>query len=110
MIDFILWLLLVGLLLFLFSGTVRTWVLLRILKSIQRRMTQHGGQSYRSYSWRSGASTSQTSSSYEEKHDSTSKGSDSQGHRGKLDIGDIVAKKFDKSPSQEYIDFEELPK
>lgn len=106
MFDLILLLLLGAILLFFFSSSVRAWVLSWFLQRIQRRMQQQMEEQMRAQSSHRGAG--QQGSGGEHGYQSAG---DSHSHTsGKLDMGDIEAKKFDTPRSEDYVDFEELPK
>lgn len=104
--DFILWGLLVAILLLVFSPSLRArifvyflaWLQRRLLRQMQSRQEQGrrstNAQSYDRTEANRGRKNTQAASS----------------QRGKLDIQDIAAKKFTKAQSDDYVDFEELPK
>lgn len=99
--DLIFLVLFVAILLFLFSPTLRAWLLSRLLLWIQRRvlkqMQGQGGRSKQQHYYRG------TEGQDEEVTPKAKQ-------QGKLGMDDIVAKKFGKPQSEDYVDFEELPK
>lgn len=104
MFELLMYALLVGVLLFIFSSRVRAWVLARIIESLQRRMFRQMEEQAKAQYKRAGARSERTHQSertYQE---------EPQAHSGKLDMDDIATKKFDKPQSEDYVDFEELPK
>lgn len=106
MFDLILLLVLGAILLFVFSSSVRAWALSWFLQRIQRQMQRQMEEQMRAQggprgSRGQGTSGQQGRQSAEEHRPHAS---------GKLDMGDIEAKKFDTPRSEDYVDFEELPK
>lgn len=102
MLDLLFLLLLGAILLFIFSAQVRQWVLMRFLLSVQRRMQQAAEEQQRA----EGRSTSGQSAYTGQ----GATGGEARAPQGKLDMDDIVTKKFDTPRSEDYVDFEELPK
>ncbi len=95
MFELLFTLLLIGLLLLIISGSLRRWLLSLLLTRIQRRMAEQMRQSQGAGrpSGAQGARASQP-----------------PGPRGKLDMDEIEAKRFAQGSSDDYVDFEELPK
>lgn len=94
MLELIFMLLLGAFLLFIFSRTVRLWVLSQFLGYVQRRVQERYTEGARA----EGAER--------EQRQRQSSGQ----RREKMDIRDIEAKRFEKGDESEYTDFEELPK
>ncbi len=84
--------LLVGLFLFLFSSTFRSWVLLKLVERAQRNMQEKMGDF--------GQRNKQGSQEEEQERPH---------HHEKIPLDDIEAKRFEKGHNDEYVDFEELP-
>ena len=77
---------------------IQAWL---VVKRVQRRMNEAAGQqAYRNGSYR----TSDTSSEAGRTADSATSG------RQKQELDDIEARKFARSSSDDYVDFEELPR
>ena len=91
--------LLILVILFLFWPRVQTWLLVRLLQRVQRRMSEATGQQ-QYYDPRGG---SQAPDPDREAPASTEE-------RQKQQLDNIEARKFDRSSSDDYVDFEELPK
>lgn len=82
---------LIGVLLYLYWPTIQAWLAVKLLQRLQRRMTEAaGGEAYRT-----------------ERREGTAESSDS---RQKQELDDIEARKFTRPSSDEYVDFEELPR
>lgn len=92
---------LIGVLLYLYWPTIQAWLAVKLLQRLQRRMTEAaGGEAYRNRGYgASGASS--------ERREGTAESSDS---RQKQELDDIEARKFTRPSSDEYVDFEELPR
>lgn len=102
--ELILWAIFIAILLLIFSPTLRAWLLARILMSLQRRI-------FRDMERRQGFSAGGQERGRSGGSEEASRGGTS--HRSptdKLDMDDIATKKFDKPQSEDYVDFEELPK
>lgn len=97
MFDFFLLLLFTAILLFFFSSSLRAWLLSWFLRRLQRRMQNQMEEQMRAQ----GSNTGKHQQTQETRHSSGA---------GKLDMGDIEAKKFDTPRSEDYVEFEELPK
>ena len=80
---------------------IQAWLVVKLLQRVQRRMNEAAGQqAYRNGSYR----TSDTSSEAGRRADSATSG------RQKQELDDIEARKFARSSSDDYVDFEELPR
>ena len=92
---------LIGVLLYLYWPTIQAWLAVKLLQRLQRRMTEAaGGEAYRNRGYGAlGASS--------ERREGTAESSDS---RQKQELDDIEARKFTRPSSDEYVDFEELPR
>lgn len=92
---------LIGVLLYLYWPTIQAWLAVKLLQRLQRRMTEAaGGEAYRNR----GYGAPSASSGHRE---GTAESSDS---RQKQELDDIEARKFTRPSSDEYVDFEELPR
>lgn len=89
--EFVGTLLLVGILLYLLMPVLRNWFLKWIAGRIQQRLHEQ---------MRQGASSNRRTSSQEP----------ASHKKEKMDMDEIEAKRFDKENSDDYVDFEELPK
>lgn len=98
MFDLLLTLFLGFILLFLLSSGFRQWLLVLFLRGVQRRIEEEAKR--RRASW-----TRDAQGPHSTGEDETRKEP-----QGKLDMDDIVAKKFDRPKREDYVDFEELPK
>ena len=92
---------LIGVLLYLYWPTIQAWLAVKLLQRLQRRMTEAAsGEAYRNRGYGApGASSG--------RHEGTAESSDS---RQKQELDDIEARKFTRPSSDEYVDFEELPR
>ncbi len=95
--DLILGIFFVAVILFLVSSTIRRWVLMFILGRVQRRMMEQAEEMQRQQRAQQRA-YSQTSREDDERP------------REKLDMDEIEAKRFERGNSDDYVDFEEIPK
>lgn len=93
--ELILTLLFVGILIFVLSGTFRRWLLMLVLQRVQRRMQEQMRQQ--------GMGGQSRSSQPDDRASDASR-------RSKLDMDEIEAKRFARTDSDDYVDFEELPK
>ena len=94
--GFIIFLLILWVLWF-FRARIQVWLLSHILRRVQERMGGDGAGDY---------SRQQRTSSR-----GSSRGSNtSSANQHKQEIDDIEARKFERATSDEYVDFEELPK
>lgn len=92
---------LIGVLLYLYWPAIQAWLAVKLIQRLQRRMTEAaGGEAYRNR----GYGAPGTSSG---RREGTAEGSDS---RQKQELDDIEARKFTRPSSDEYVDFEELPR
>ena len=91
--------LLILVILFLFWPRVQTWLLVRLLQRVQRRMSEATGQQ-QYYDPRGGRQAT----------DSDREAPASTEERQNQQLDNIEARKFDRSSSDDYVDFEELPK
>ena len=92
---------LIGVLLYLYWPTIQAWLAVKLLQRLQRRMTEAtGGEAYRNRGYGAPGASS-------ERREGTTEGSDS---RQKQELDDIEARKFTRPSSDEYVDFEELPR
>ena len=94
--GFIIFLLILWVLWF-FRARIQVWLLSHILRRVQERMGGDGAGDY---------SRQQRTSSR-----GSSRGSNtSSANQQKQELDDIEARKFERATSDEYVDFEELPK
>jgi len=92
---------LIGVLLYLYWPTIQAWLAVKLLQRLQRRMTEAaGGEAYRNRVYGAPGASS-------ERREGTAESSDS---RQKQELDDIEARKFTRPSSDEYVDFEELPR
>lgn len=92
---------LIGVLLYLYWPTIQAWLAVKLLQRLQRRMTEAaGGEAYRNRGYGAPWASS-------ERREGTAESSDS---RQKQELDDIEARKFTRPSSDEYVDFEELPR
>ena len=92
---------LIGVLLYLYWPTIQAWLAVKLLQRLQRRMTEAaGGEAYRNRAYGAPGASS-------ERREGTAESSDS---RQKQELDDIEARKFTRPSSDEYVDFEELPR
>ena len=92
---------LIGVLLYLYWPTIQAWLAVKLLQRLQRRMTEAaGGEAYRNRGCGAPGASS-------ERRESTAESSES---RQKQELDDIEARKFTRPSSDEYVDFEELPR
>lgn len=92
---------LIGVLLYLYWPTIQAWLAVKLLQRLQRRMTEAaGGEAYRNRGDGAPGASS-------ERREGTAESSDS---RQKQELDDIEARKFTRPSSDEYVDFEELPR
>ena len=91
--------LLILVILFLFWPRIQTWLFVKLLQRVQRRMSEAAGQS-QYYDPRGGQRAPES--------DREASASTEEQQKQRLD--NIEARKFDRSSSDEYVDFEELPK
>ncbi|MDO4692212.1 MAG: DUF4834 family protein [Porphyromonadaceae bacterium] len=89
--EFVGTLLLIAILLYLLMPVLRNWFIRWVIGRIQQRAQDH---------MRQGASSSRHAAS----QDASSQ------KKEKMDMDEIEAKRFDKENSDDYVDFEELPK
>lgn len=92
---------LIGVLLYLYWPTIQAWLAVKLLQRLQRRMTEAaGGEAYRNRGYGIPGASS-------ERREGTAESSDS---RQKQELDDIEVRKFTRPSSDEYVDFEELPR
>lgn len=92
---------LIGVLLYLYWPTIQAWLAVKLLQRLQRRMTEAaGGEAYRNRGYGDPGASS-------ERREGTAESSVS--HQ-KQELDDIEARKFTRPSSDEYVDFEELPR
>ena len=94
--GFIIFLLILWVLWF-FRARIQVWLLSHILRRVQERMGGDGAGDY---------SRQQRTSSRGRSRDSNTSSANQQ----KQELDDIEARKFERAASDEYVDFEELPK
>jgi hypothetical protein len=94
--GFIIFLLILWVLWF-FRARIQVWLLSHILRRVQERMGGDGAGDY---------SRQQRTSSRGSSRDSNTSSANQQ----KQELDDIEARKFERAASDEYVDFEELPK
>ena len=93
---------LIGVLLYFYWPTIQAWLAVKLLQRLQRRMTEAAGgeAAYRNRGYGApGASSG--------RREGTAESSES---RQKQELDDIEARKFTRPSSDEYVDFEELPR
>ena len=92
---------LIGVLLYLYWPAIQAWLAVKLIQRLQRRMTEAaGGEACRNRGYGApGASSG--------RREGTAESSDS---RQKQELDDIEARKFTRPSSDEYVDFEELPR
>ena len=92
---------LIGVLLYLYWPAIQAWLAVKLIQRLQRRMTEAAdGEAYRNRGYGApGASSG--------RREGTAESSDS---RQKQELDDIEARKFSRPSSDEYVDFEELPR
>ncbi|KGN68393.1 DUF4834 family protein [Porphyromonas sp. COT-239 OH1446] len=74
--------------------SVRAWIAIKLFGYVQQRVQRQMQEQMRA------RSSAQQRASREQ----------SGGKRDKVDLGQVEARKFDKTKDAEYVDFEELPK
>ncbi|WP_455108014.1 DUF4834 family protein [Porphyromonas sp.] len=81
---------------------IQAWLVVKLLQRVQRRMTEAAGQQQanRNRNYRSTDNPSDTGSTSEP----------SASGRQKQELDDIEVRKFARSSSDDYVDFEELPR
>lgn len=96
--EFLLTIFLVGLVIYLLMPTIRAWILRWIVQRIQRNVMNGMGQNM-----------GQASGNRQQARSSAPKDKATT-RREKMNMDEIEAKRFDKENSDDYVDFEELPK
>ena len=92
---------LIGVLLYLYWPAIQAWLAVKLIQRLQRRMTEAaGGEAYRNRGYGAPGAASGH-------REGTAESSDS---RQKQELDDIEARKFTRPSSDEYVDFEELPR
>ena len=94
--GFIIFLLILWVLWF-FRARIQVWLLSHILRRVQERMGGDGAGSYSQQQRTSNRGSSRGSNT-------------SSANQQKQELDDIEARKFERAASDEYVDFEELPK
>lgn len=97
MISFIFFVVALLILLFLFSNTFRTWVLMLLVRRIQRSAEEQMRQTYQA-----GQQQRQTEPAFDEEAETASD--------GKVEMDEIARRRINTPHKEDYVDFEELPK
>ena len=83
--------------LWFFRARIQVWLLSHILRRVQERMGDDGAADYSRQQRTSNRGSSRGSNT-------------SSANQQKQELDDIEARKFERAASDEYVDFEELPK
>lgn len=105
MFDILLYLLLIFILLLFLSSSFRAWIVARLLSSIQKRLFNKMMQEQAKRN-----AYTQKEQNRKDKYGAQNSDRETRAYQGKMDMDDIATKKFEKSQSEDYVDFEELPK
>lgn len=98
MIKFIFMLIVVFVLLFLFSGSFRTWLLMKMVQRIQRKAEEQ-------------MRASQTQSgNYQRREQAHQREEEEVKPSGKVEMDDIALRKIQRPHSEDYVDYEEVSK
>lgn len=81
---------------------IQAWLVVKLLQRVQRRMTEAAGQQQ--------ANRNRNYRSTDNPSDAGSTSEPSALGRQKQELDDIEARKFARSSSDDYVDFEELPR
>ena len=97
MIEFIFMLIVVFVLLFLFSGSFRTWLLMKMVQRIQRKAEEQ-------------MRASQAQSENYQRREQAHQREEEVKHTGKVEMDDIALRKIQRPHSEDYVDYEEVSK
>ena len=97
MIKFIFMLIVVFVLLFLFSGTFRTWLLMKLVQRIQRKAEEQ-------------MRASQAQSGNYQRREQAHQREEDVKSTGKVEMDDIALRKIQRPHSEDYVDYEEVSK
>lgn len=98
MIKFIFMLIVIFVLLFLFSGSFRTWLLMKMVQRIQRKVEEQMR-----------ASQAQ-SGNYQRREQQAHQREEEVKPSGKVEMDDIALRKIQRPHSEDYVDYEEVSK
>lgn len=97
MIKFIFMLIVVFVLLFFFSGSFRTWLLMKMVQRIQRKAEEQ-------------MRASQAQSENYQRREQAHQREEEVKHTGKVEMDDIALRKIQRPHSEDYVDYEEVSK
>ena len=97
MIKFIFMLIVVFVLLFLFSGSFRTWLLMKMVQRIQRKAEEQ-------------MRASQAHSESYQRREQAHQREEEVKSTGKVEMDDIALRKIQRPHSEDYVDYEEVSK
>ena len=97
MIKFIFMLIVVFVLLFLFSGSFRTWLLMKMVQRIQRKAEEQ-------------MRASQAQSENYQRREQAHQREEEVKSTGKVEMDDIALRKIQRPHSEDYVDYEEVLK
>ena len=97
MIKFIFMLIVVFVLLFLFSGSFRTWLLMKMVQRIQRKVEEQ-------------MRASQAQSENYQRREQAHQREEEVNSTGKVEMDDIALRKIQRPHSEDYVDYEEVSK
>lgn len=97
MIEFIFMLIVVFVLLFLFSGSFRTWLLMKMVQRIQRKAEEQ-------------MRASQAQSENYQRREQAHQREEEVKSTGKVEMDDIALRKIQRPHSEDYVDYEEVLK
>lgn len=97
MIKFIFMLIVVFVLLFLFSGSFRTWLLMKMVQRIQRKAEEQ-------------MRASQAQSENYQRREQAYQREEEVNSTGKVEMDDIALRKIQRPHSEDYVDYEEVSK
>lgn len=97
MIKFIFMLIVVFVLLFLFSGSFRTWLLMKMVQRIQRKAEEQ-------------MRASQAQSENYQRREQAHQREEEVKSTGKVEMDDIALRKIQRPQSEDYVDYEEVSK
>lgn len=97
MIEFIFMLIVIFVLLFLFSGSFRTWLLMKMVQRIQRKAEEQ-------------MRASQAQSGNYQRREQAHQREEEVKSTGKVEMDDIALRKIQRPHSEDYVDYEEVSK
>ena len=97
MIKFIFMLIVIFVLLFLFSGSFRTWLLMKMVQRIQRKAEEQ-------------MRASQAQSGNYQRREQAHQREEEVKSTGKVEMDDIALRKIQRPHSEDYVDYEEVSK